>query len=115
MAPTMVFDHTGRLHMIVGSPGGSRIILYVLKTLIGHIDWGLGAKALTSLANFGSRNGPLELEKTAGTKAVADKLRALGHKIRMSDMTSGVHLILRSNKLLTGAGDPRREGMALGD
>ena len=115
MAPTMVFDRHGRLHMVVGSPGGSRIILYVLKTIIGHINWGLEAKALTQLPNFGSRNGPLELEKGSGVETVGAGLQALGHKVRLTPMTSGVHLILRKGHLLTGAADPRREGVALGD
>lgn len=115
MAPTMVFDQQGRLHMVVGSPGGSRIIVYVLKTLIGHIDWGLDGDALTRLPNFGSRNGPLELEKGPGAETIASKLQASGHKIRITPMTSGVHLILQKGNRLTGAADPRREGVPLGD
>ena len=115
MAPTMIFDRQGRLHMVVGSPGGSRIILYVLKTIIGHIDWGLDANALVQLPNFGSRNGPLELEKAFGAEKIAASLHALGHKTRISPMTSGVHLILRQHDGYVGAADPRREGVALGD
>lgn len=115
MAPTMVFDQQGRLHMVVGSPGGSRIIVYVLKTLIGHIDWGLDGDVLTRLPNFGSRNGPLELEKGPGAETIASKLQTSGHKIRITPMTSGVHLILQKGNRLTGAADPRREGVPLGD
>ena len=115
MAPTMVFDKNGRLHMVVGSPGGGRIILYVLKAIIGHIDWGLNGDALTQLPNFGSRNGPLELEEGSGVETIKTALQALGHKIRIAPMTSGVHLILREDDTLVGAGDPRREGLALGD
>ncbi len=115
MSPTMIFDRHGRLHMVVGSPGGSRIILYVLKTIIGHIDWGLEAKALSELPNFGSRNGPLELEKGPGVQMIDTGLRSLGHKTRLAPMTSGVHLIIRKGNVLMGAADPRREGVALGD
>ena len=115
MAPTMVFDKDGRLQMVVGSPGGSRIILYVLKTIIGHIDWGMNGAALTQMPNFGSRNGPFELEKGNGVEQIAAKLQALGHKTRITPMTSGVHLILRKGDSLIGSGDPRREGLALGD
>ena len=115
MAPTMIFDRHGRLHMVVGSPGGSRIILYVLKTIIGHINWGLDAKALTQMPNFGSRNGPLELEKGPGVQMTDTGLQSLGHKTRITTMTSGVHLILRKGHALIGAADPRREGIPLGD
>ena len=115
MSPTMIFDKTGRLHMVVGSPGGSRIILYVLKAIIGHIDWGLDGDALTQLPNFGSRNGPLELEKGPGVESVAKAMEKKGHKVRLSPMTSGLHLILRTGNQLVGSADPRREGIALGD
>jgi gamma-glutamyltranspeptidase/glutathione hydrolase len=32
MSPTFVFDAGGRLHAVLGSPGGSRIINYVART-----------------------------------------------------------------------------------
>ncbi|MCF6197875.1 MAG: gamma-glutamyltransferase [Hyphomicrobiaceae bacterium] len=115
MSPTMIFDPKGQLVMITGSPGGSRIILYVLKTIIGHIDWKLNAAALVQMPNWGSRNGPLELEKNIGAEYIAQKMRAFGHKIRITPMTSGVHLILRQGNSLVGAADPRREGLPLGD
>ena len=115
MSPTMVFDPKGRLIMVTGSPGGSRIILYVLKTIIGHIDWHMNAAALVQMPNWGSRNGPLELEKKIGVEYIAQKMRAFGHKIRITPMTSGVHLIIRNGTILVGAADPRREGLPLGD
>ena len=45
MAPTIVFDAEGRPWAALGSPGGSRIILYVVKTLVALIDWKLDAQA----------------------------------------------------------------------
>ncbi len=115
MSPTMIFAPNGQLIMVTGSPGGSRIILYVLKTIIGHIDWKLDAAALVQMPNWGARNGPLELEKTANAEQTASALRTFGHKIRITAMTSGVHLILRQGNALVGAADPRREGLPLGD
>ena len=47
----------------VGSPGGSQIIGYVAKTLVGVLDWNLDVQQAISLPNFGSRNGPTELER----------------------------------------------------
>lgn len=115
MSPTMVFDKHSKLHMITGSPGGSRIIPYVLKTLIAHIDWGLDAAEAAALTNFGSRNGPLEIEPDGLTPALDDTLSALGHKIRQSEMTSGSHIIIRTKEGLQGGADPRREGLAIGE
>lgn len=113
MAPTMVFGPGGKLKMVVGSPGGSRIILYVLKAVIGHIDWRLDAGAIARLANFGSRNGPLEIEK--GAKLDSASILSYGHKIKPVAMTSGVHVIIVDGQGLSGAADPRREGIAAGD
>ena len=54
---------------MTGSPGGSAIINYVAKTLIGIIDWGLDPQAAIALPNFGSRNGPTELESGHARRA----------------------------------------------
>ena len=63
MAPTMVFDgKTGRLELAAGSPGGSLIIGYVAKALIATLDWNLDPHKAIELPNFGSRNGPTEIE-----------------------------------------------------
>ena len=39
MSPTMVFDADGRLRVLIGSPGGTRIINYVTQALLGVLDW----------------------------------------------------------------------------
>ena len=57
MAPTIVFDEQGKPWAALGSPGGSRIILYVVKALVALIDWQLDAQAAAALMNFGSRGG----------------------------------------------------------
>ena len=115
MAPTIVYDRAGRVFMVAGSPGGSAIINYVAKTLLGVIDWKLDPQAAIDLPNFGSRNGPTELE--AGTAAVllAPKLRALGHAVLVTDHTSGSQALVRTRRGWIGGADPRREGIAMGD
>jgi len=115
MAPTIVFDNGNEPFMITGSPGGSRIILYVLKSLIAVLDWGLDAQTAAALANFGSRNGPLELERGHDWAAQAEWLRARGHSLRQSSMTSGLHIIVMRNSGPEGGADPRRDGQALAD
>jgi gamma-glutamyltranspeptidase/glutathione hydrolase len=114
MAPTVVFDG-GAPVIVTGSPGGSRIIPYVLKSLIGVIDWGLDAQEAVSLPNFASRGGPLELEGGYDWSAQAQALRGLGHSLRGTSMTSGLHMIIRRGDHLEGGADPRRDGVALAD
>jgi gamma-glutamyltranspeptidase/glutathione hydrolase len=115
MSPTIVFDKQGNVRMVLGSPGGSRIILYVLKTLIAHLDWGLGAQDAVSLPTFGSRNGPFEIEAGPWSVGPVRAMRARGHSVRVSPMTSGLALIIAGEANLEGGADPRREGVALGD
>jgi gamma-glutamyltranspeptidase/glutathione hydrolase len=115
MAPTIVYDAAGRVFMVVGSPGGSAIINYVAKTLIGVIDWGLDPQAAIALPNVGSRNGPTELEAGTPAVALAPKLRALGHEVEVLDHTSGIQAIVRTKRGWIGGADPRREGVVKGD
>jgi gamma-glutamyltranspeptidase/glutathione hydrolase len=121
MAPTLVFDRaSGALVAIVGSPGGSQIIGYVAKTLVGVLDWKLDIQQAIALPNFGSRNGPTEVEKGRISAAVVEGLKARGHDVREIDMASGLQGIVRvrlpDGRLgWAGGADPRREGVALGD
>ncbi len=115
MAPTLIFDENNNVVMVLGSPGGSRIILYVLKTLVGHVDWKLDIQAAINLPNFGSRNGPLEIEEGPDAKKIADLMLEFGQVSKIRPMTSGVQAIVRRDGLLYGAADPRREGVAMGN
>jgi gamma-glutamyltranspeptidase / glutathione hydrolase len=122
MAPTLVFDRaSGDLVATLGSPGGSQIINYVAKTLVGVLDWRMSIDAAIALPNFGSRNGPTELEQGQAAASLADALRARGHDVRLVPMTSGLQGIVRlrdgSGRQAGWAGgaDPRREGVAVGD
>jgi len=115
MAPTIVFDEGGAPFLVTGSPGGSRIILYVLKSLIAVIDWKLNAQQAASLPNFGSRNGPFELERGDTSALPIERLRQYGHTLSLTPMTSGLHIIVLRDDHLEGGADPRRDGVALGE
>ncbi|HLX21894.1 MAG TPA: gamma-glutamyltransferase [Usitatibacter sp.] len=115
MAPFLVFDgKTGKLDMAIGSPGGSLIIGYVAKALVGIIDWKLDVQKAIDLPNFGSRNGPTEIEKGTQLEAIEPALKAMGHDVRAIDMTSGIQGIRVVAGGLEGGADPRREGVARG-
>jgi gamma-glutamyltranspeptidase/glutathione hydrolase len=115
MSPTLVFDEDGDLFATVGSPGGSRIIAYVTKTLIGLIDWKLGMQAAIDLPTHVNRNGTTELEKGTPLEERADGLRRLGHDVKIRTLTSGLHGIRVTPYGYDGGADRRREGEALGD
>ncbi|MEZ5774603.1 MAG: gamma-glutamyltransferase family protein [Hyphomicrobiaceae bacterium] len=114
MAPTIVLGPEGELRMVAGSPGGSRIILYVLKAIVCVIDWHCDAGEAAALVNFGSRNGPFEVETGEAGDLLAVAAQARGAAIRRVEMTSGLNIVLRDGGGLLGGTDPRREGMAAG-
>jgi gamma-glutamyltranspeptidase/glutathione hydrolase len=115
MAPTMVFDAAGRLHAVLGSPGGSRIINYVARTLVALLDAGQEPAAALALPHVGNRNGATEIERGRVPDALAAELEKRGHTLQRADMTSGLHLIVHRSGVWLGAADPRREGVARGD
>ena len=115
MAPTLVFDTEGRVVLAVGSPGGSRIIGYVAKTLVAALDWRLTVEDAIRLPHFLNRNGPTELEKGTELERLKPVLEAMGHEVRVRPMPSGLQAIMTTKDGLAGGADPRREGVAIGD
>jgi gamma-glutamyltranspeptidase/glutathione hydrolase len=130
MAPTIVLNADGNVKAVLGSPGGSRIILYVVKSLVALIDWEMDAQSVATLTNFGNRGGGLELESTTDPTLSAAtlpwgsgsslwqalRLKPFGHRITFDEMTSGSQIVVRRGPgRLEGGADPRREGVALGD
>jgi len=114
MAPTMVFGPQGELRLIIGSPGGSVIINYVAKTLVGVLDWKLDLQAAIELPNFGGRNGPLEIESGSRYERLAPALIERGHAVELAPLQSGLYGIERVPGGWRGGADPRREGVAKG-
>jgi gamma-glutamyltranspeptidase / glutathione hydrolase len=124
MAPTLVFDLAadgapGRFVMATGSPGGATIIQYVVKTLVGALDWGLDAQQATALVDFGAANDPTTNvggEHPDASDDLVRGLQALGHTVNRGPQSSGLATILRDpSGELRGGADPRRDGLVLGD
>jgi gamma-glutamyltranspeptidase/glutathione hydrolase len=59
MAPSFVFAADGDVEAVVGSPGGSNIIQYVVKTLVGLVDWKLDIQAASTCPTSARRRAPL--------------------------------------------------------
>ncbi len=113
MAPMLVLKD-GKPFMAIGSPGGSAIINYVAKTLLGVLDLGLNIQQAIALPNRGSRNSFTELEKGTSLHGLAGGLRAMGHEVREIDFPSGLQGIVMTPEGLEGGSDPRREGVSAG-
>jgi gamma-glutamyltranspeptidase/glutathione hydrolase len=115
MAPTIVFDGKGAPVAVLGSPGGGRIILYAVKSLVALLDWDLDAQASADLLNFGSQGRGFEIEPRSAALWRALMLKRYGHTIVPTGLASGTHIIVRRKDHLEGGADSRREGIAAGD
>lgn len=131
MAPTLVFDRAasgerGALAYVTGSPGGAVIIQFVVKTLIGMLDWGLNPQQAVSAVSFGAGNSPvtgvggehpaIDTTDDGANDPLVRRLRELGHQVSVAPQTSGLSVLRRDgDEGWTGGADPRREGVVLGD
>ncbi|WDE01051.1 gamma-glutamyltransferase [Thalassomonas actiniarum] len=114
MAPMMVFNSDGSLKLVVGSPGGSRIINYVAQTILGVLDWQLNPQQAINLPHVTNRNRVTTLEKGTSIAQLKPALEAKGHQVSVRDLNSGIHAIEVKKTGLLGGADPRREGKVLG-
>ncbi|RJO68317.1 gamma-glutamyltransferase [Nocardia panacis] len=130
MSPTLVFEHAadgsrGNLVDVTGSPGGAVIIQFVVKTLVGLLDWGLDPQQAVSQMSFGSANTPvtglggehpsLNTVDKGDHDPLVQRLRELGHQVSVDPQSSGLSALQRDGSGWVGGADPRREGAVLGD
>ena len=113
MAPTIVLED-GELVLVIGSPGGSRIIPYVSNAIVAILDWGLDVQEAVSQPHAVNRFGVYEIEE--GTILTGSKklLQELGYETKERSLNSGLNVILKKDEKLYGGSDPRREGIAIG-
>lgn len=115
MSPTIVL-RDGKPVLVLGSPGGSRIIGYVTQAIVAHLDWGMNVQQAAAMPHLVNRFGTFDLEADTAAEGLADELAALGFETNVRSLNSGLHLIaIDDDGRLTGGADPRREGIAVGE
>lgn len=114
MAPTIVL-RDGAPVLVVGSPGGSRIIGYVAKTIVAYMDWGMDVQAAVAMPHLVNRFGTYDVEAGTSAEDLTEPLTALGYEVNARDLNSGLHAIALDENGLSGGADPRREGIAIGE
>ena len=134
MDPTLVFERApdggrGAFVLATGSAGGFVIIQFVLKTLVGVLDWGLDPQQAVSMVDFGAANSPttyvggehpdVDVSDGGVHDPLVTGLRALGHTVSLAPMSSGLAALMRvvvgGKPAWVGGAEPRREYRAIGD
>ncbi len=115
MTPTLVFNERNKLVLILGSPGGARIIPYVAKTIISVLDWNIPINEAVNFPNFSKISNVLELEEGTYFEDFKEKLENIGHNVNIRNLTSGINAIHITKKGIFSGTDSRRDGIALGE
>jgi gamma-glutamyltranspeptidase / glutathione hydrolase len=112
MSPVIVLDGDGRVLAALGSPGGSAILAYNAKTIVGLLDWGLTLQQAIELPNLIARGKDFFGEAAKFPPEVLAELANRGVEVKPGrGEESGLHgVVMREAGRLEGAADPRREG-----
>ncbi|NEX94447.1 gamma-glutamyltransferase [Caulobacter sp. 17J65-9] len=114
MSPVIVLDAQGRFVAALGSPGGSNILAYNLKTLLGVLDWNLSMQQAIDLPNVISRGDTTYGEADKLSPEVRAGLVERGVTVQAGrGEGSGLHGVIRRGDRLEGGADKRREGVVL--
>jgi gamma-glutamyltranspeptidase/glutathione hydrolase len=116
MTPSIVLDPAGRLYLVVGSPGGPRIITMVYQVISNVIDHRMPLPEAVAAPRMHHQALPdtLRVEDGGFTATTLDSLRARGHGIVESGRWGDVEAIIRTQKGWQGVSDPRRGGGGAG-
>ncbi len=113
MVPMIVFDREGRVVAALGSPGGSAIIAYNAKALVGLLAWELPLQQAIDLPNLVARGADFNGEASKFSPEMLAALAERGVTVKSGrGEESGLHgIVLHEDGRTEGAADPRREGV----
>ncbi|MGB2919097.1 MAG: gamma-glutamyltransferase, partial [Mycobacterium sp.] len=99
-------------------------IQFVVKTVVGILDWGLDPQQAVSSVDFGAANSPktnvggehpsIDASDDGDHDPLVRGLRELGHQVDVGDQSSGLSALVRGTSGWIGGADPRREGVVMG-
>ena len=116
MTPAIVLDPAGRVFLVLGSPGGSRIPTAVYQVISDMIDQEMPLPSASSAPRLHHQAVPdtLHLERDGFLQATIDSLVAMGHTVDVWNYKTEVNAIARAAAGWVGVADPRRGGGAAG-
>jgi len=131
MTPTIIFQpkvdepeaqKDGEPYIIIGSPGGAKIITAVLQVILNCIDFDMNISEAVEKPRIHHQLLPdsIYYEQKALREEVKKELVAMGYsfiddgsKLRIIGITEGI-MIDQENKIIYGGSDPRGGGLAVG-
>lgn len=113
MSPVILLDRDGRFVGALGSPGGTAILAYNAKALIGVLDWGLSMQAAINLPNLVAKGDGFGADTAMFSPELRSALAERGIELRENTSeNSGLHGAIWRGGRWDGGADPRREGVA---
>lgn len=114
MTPTII-TKAGKLLMLVGAPGGSRITTGVTEVILDVLDFHINPQAAVDLPRFHQQWKPDVLYLQIGfPRASEEALQKMGYDIRPTDSVARVEAIVVNNGTLEGGTESRLHGKAAG-
>ncbi|MBS1827041.1 MAG: gamma-glutamyltransferase [Acidobacteria bacterium] len=115
MTPTIILKD-GKLFMVVGAPGGSRIITGVLQVILNVIDFGMNAQDAVDAPRFHHQWQPDKLSLERGfSPDTIELLKSRGHTVDSISSVANVEaIVVQKDGWLSGGTDPRSHGKAAG-
>jgi len=116
MSPTIVFDSNENVKLVVGSPGGPRIITATLQTILNVIDFKMKLLPAVHASRIHHQWKPdkIRVEKDELPDETLDELRKMGHVIDEGSSIGDVQAIIKTGGIWRGVSDRRSSGSPAG-
>jgi|SRR5271154_1686600 len=111
MAPTIVM-RGGEVELVLGSAGSNRIRSALLQTIIGVVDNRMQVRAAVDAPRVHFEDGVVFAEPGIDLQELSDDTRVVRFGA-LNLFFGGVQAAQRQGHVLSGAGDPRRGGVAV--
>lgn len=109
MTPT-ILEKDGRLHAVIGSPGGRTIINTVLQVVLNVIDFEMNVQEAVNAPRIHHQWLPdvLRIEEAGNDPALVSALEAMGHEVSARGRQGTAHsIVMLEDGTISGAPDPR--------
>lgn len=114
MTPTIVFKDEAP-HIVIGAPGATHITLGIMQVLLNILEFGMPISDAIAAPRFSVTSNAIDVSNRI-PRYLTDQIASHGYEIRRSSESygfAGVHGVMNTDGVLSGAADPGRDGMAL--